>query len=275
MYRENFNKIASLAEEDFSVVCEKKNECDKNIHNDFTGYMPQRKDFEIEYENDVENYLADLEFFDDDRPDDVLIKLKQIEVYQKVLDEREERKKFVIERWPLEVKHEKKIKNNVFEKNVYSSLKPFARLLSFEKHVNFCEALKWESLLKMKLEELKIARLKGIKTEDDFRKYLLHKKNSNADRAKEYDTLAKEEFYYKAAEIQKNEVLRDLEGSYRGNGVENDFLQMTGLSPTQFCALKDKIAGNMQAKFSQIRDDKIDDCKKEFIDFIVKYKGNC
>ena len=60
--------------------------------------MPLRRDFEIEYENDIENYLADLEFYDDDRPEDIAIKLKQLEVYLKVLNEREERKDFVMNR---------------------------------------------------------------------------------------------------------------------------------------------------------------------------------
>jgi len=59
---------------------------------EFAGYMPKRKDFEIEYDNDMEMYLADLEFFTDDTEQDRETKFQQLEVYNKVLDEREIRK---------------------------------------------------------------------------------------------------------------------------------------------------------------------------------------
>ena len=242
---------------------------------EFAGYMPLRKDFEIEYENDVENYLSDLEFYDDDRPEDVAIKLKQLEMYSKILDEREERKNFVMNRWPLEVKTEKKFKNNVIERNAYASIKPFARFLRYDKHFLFCEALIKETLLKFKLEELKEARARGIKTEEEFKKFLIQKKNTLPHKVKEYEILLKETFAYKLAEAQKNEVLRNLEDGNSSGEIENEFCQRTGTGVEQFLALKDKIAGNLESKFVQGSDDRADEGnKKEFIDFTVKSKNN-
>ena len=95
--KDKFNEIMDIEEEGFDQT-EKKQEIEKHPLSEFAGYMPLRKDFEIEYENDIELYLADLEFYEDDKSEDVDIKLKQLEVYNKVLDEREERKNFVIDR---------------------------------------------------------------------------------------------------------------------------------------------------------------------------------
>jgi transcriptional adapter 2-alpha len=264
-----FNSF-SEADEHF----DKKNEHERGPAIEFTGYMSLRKDFEIEYENDIENYLADLEFYDDDRPEDIELKLKQLEAYQQVLDEREERKKFVIERWPLEIKAEKKFRNNVFEKNVFQTLKPVARFLPPDKHHSFCDALVKESILKMKLDELKEAKNRGIRTEEEFRKFLLQKKLSFPQKSKEYELLAKEGFSYKAAESQKQEILENLERkTLDSRTIEKEFCERVGLNPSQFESLKDKIAGSMETRAGSTSDDLLDEhLKKEFIDFIVKNK---
>jgi transcriptional adapter 2-alpha len=271
---QNTNLFKYFKIEDDNYTIEKRNDTEKNFLSDFVGFMPLRKDFEIEFENDIETYLADLEFYDDDRPEDVEIKLNQLKVYLKVLDEREERKNFVMERWPLETKIEKKMKN-VFERNAYYSIKPFARLLPFDKHQVFCDALVKENLLKLKLEELKEARSKGIKTEEDFKKFLSQKKNIFVNKIKEYEILSKEIFSYKIAEAQKSEIISNLDQSRRIDAdVEADFCQRIGINLEEFTGLKDKIAGNMENKFSDVNENTEDESyKREFIDFIVKSKG--
>jgi transcriptional adapter 2-alpha len=173
---------------------EKRAEIEKHPLSEFAGYMPLRKDFEIEYENDIEMYLADLEFYEDDKIEDINIKLKQLEVYNKVLDEREERKNFVIERWPIELVNEKKYKDNIIEKTIYQALKPYARLLPPDKHLSLFEGLVKEYILKLKLEELKEAQSRGIKTEEEFRKFINEKKNTFASKSKEFDNVIKEPF---------------------------------------------------------------------------------
>ena len=181
-------------EENPVVAPDKRVEIEKHPLSEFAGYMPLRKDFEIEYENDVEMYLADLEFYEDDKDEDIDIKLKQLEVYNKVLDEREERKNFVIDRWPIELMNEKKYKNNVIEKTIYQALKPYARFLPPDRHLALFEGLVKEYILKLKLEELKEAQSKGIKTEEEFRRYLNEKKNAFSYKGKEYDAIIKEPF---------------------------------------------------------------------------------
>ena len=189
--KDKFNEIMDIEEEGFDQT-EKKQEIEKHPLSEFAGYMPLRKDFEIEYENDIELYLADLEFYEDDKSEDVDIKLKQLEVYNKVLDEREERKNFVIDRWPIELANEKKYCNNIIEKTIYQALKPYARFLPPDQHIALFEGLVKEYILKMKLEELKEAQSRGIKSEEEFRKYLNEKKNTFSSKSKEFDTVVNE-----------------------------------------------------------------------------------
>lgn len=181
---------------------------------EFAGYMPLRKDFEVEYENDIEMYLADLEFYEDDREEDRAIKFRQLDIYNKVLDEREERKAFVMDRWLQELKNEKQFKGNVIQRNIYHTMKPYARFLSPEKHLALCQALVKEYILRMKLVELTEARRQGLTTEAEFKQFLQERRSNNLAKQKEYDVLLKEEFETKAAETQWRELLShpDAEG---------------------------------------------------------------
>jgi transcriptional adapter 2-alpha len=55
---------------------------------EIVGYMPKRGDFDIEFDNDAELLLAEMEFNDDDKPFEVDMKLKVLEIYNQRLDER-------------------------------------------------------------------------------------------------------------------------------------------------------------------------------------------
>lgn len=68
------------------------------------GYMPLRKDFEVEFENDAELALADMEFSPDDHPSERELKLQVIRIYNQKLEERTRRRNFVIERGLIDVK---------------------------------------------------------------------------------------------------------------------------------------------------------------------------
>jgi hypothetical protein len=74
------------------------------------GYMPLREDFDTEHNNDAEQLLVDMEFLADDHPSERLMKLKVIEIYNQRLNERDERKKFVIERGIIDVKRQQQVR---------------------------------------------------------------------------------------------------------------------------------------------------------------------
>jgi transcriptional adapter 2-alpha len=68
------------------------------------GFMPLRGDFEIEHDNSAELLLADMEFAAHDHPSEVSLKLDVIRVFNKKLDDRDERKQFVISRGIVDIK---------------------------------------------------------------------------------------------------------------------------------------------------------------------------
>ncbi len=76
---------------------------------DLPGYMPLREDFDVEYENDAENILADMEFFPDDHPTERELKLQVVRIYNNKLDERDKRKRFVIDRGLIDVKRQQNV----------------------------------------------------------------------------------------------------------------------------------------------------------------------
>jgi len=167
-------------------------EPEKHPLSEFAGFMPKRRDFEVEFENDAEMYLADLEFYEDDTAEDRQIKFRQLDVYNKVLDEREERKNFVIDRWPIELENEKKFKGPI-ERPIFAAMKPFARFLPPEKHLALCQALAQEYILRMKLEELKQAKAAGVRTEQEFIQFLARRKSQlNSARQREYDSVVRD-----------------------------------------------------------------------------------
>jgi anti-sigma-K factor RskA len=63
-----------------------------------------------------------------------------------------------------------------------------------EKHQTLFEGLVKEYVLKLKLEELKEAQSRGIKTEDEFKKFLNEKKNTFSSKSEEYDNVTREPF---------------------------------------------------------------------------------
>ena len=92
------------------------------------GYMPKWKDFETEYDEDAETWVCEMEFSEDDPEDEVKLKLQVLEHYNARLDERNWRKKFVIEWNLLDLK---KIQKNEWklskeERDIVNSMKIFA-----------------------------------------------------------------------------------------------------------------------------------------------------
>ena len=61
------------------------------------GFIMKRNEFEYEWNNECETSIADMEFNADDTMEDVQLKLKVLAIYNHRLDERERRKKFILE----------------------------------------------------------------------------------------------------------------------------------------------------------------------------------
>lgn len=98
--------------------------------------MPLRGDFDIEYDNDAELLLAEMEFNDDDSEYEIDMKFKLLDIYNSRLEERNKRKKFVIERGLLDLKKQSQLdkERTKEEKEIYQMMKVFSRFSSPEEH---------------------------------------------------------------------------------------------------------------------------------------------
>ncbi len=108
----------------------------KTIFGDILGYMPLRGDFDYEYENEAEILLSEMNFSDTDTPEEQTIKYSILEIYNKRLNEREKRKKFLIERNKLDFEEnfKKEKEMSSMEREIRNPLKKYERFLSAEEH---------------------------------------------------------------------------------------------------------------------------------------------
>ena len=127
------------------------------LENEFMGYNPLRKEFNIEHDNDAELLLSELEFFDDDKIQEKRLKFEIIDLYNQRLDERIKRKNFVIERELVDVKKIQGLekRKNKREKEIFQSIKMFMRFLSKDEFDLLLANLAEEQELKQRIEELK------------------------------------------------------------------------------------------------------------------------
>ena len=142
---------------------------------EFAGFMPLRGDFETEYENDGECILADMAFNDEDSTQEIDLKLKIIEGYNKKLDERIKRKAFILEYGLLEYK-KKERKKSKEEKEIYDRLRPYLRILGKQNHEQLITSILAEKQIRRRIEELKKYRKLGLHNLSDITEYEDEKK---------------------------------------------------------------------------------------------------
>jgi len=141
---------------------------------DLAGWMPLRGDFETEHENDAESVIQDIVFNDDDTPADIETKLRLIDNYNKKLDDRIKRKRFIVDHGLLDYKKDKKRSKE--EKDIYERLRPFLRVMTKEEHEEFINGLLAERQLRKKIEDLKKYRKIGVHTLSEVQEYEEEKK---------------------------------------------------------------------------------------------------
>lgn len=150
------------------------------------GYWPKREEFDIEYLNDAELEIAELEFLDDDTPDEKELKMNVLKVYNAQLDEREKRKRFVIERNLLDIKRQMNFERKLSkdDREIFNCLKPFARFMENSQFFEMFEGIVLEKNLRQRLNQLKQYKKAGIKTYEEIEKYLEVESRSKKDEKK-------------------------------------------------------------------------------------------
>lgn len=167
--------------ETLDQIKEKNKNQSEQPFNEILGYMPLRGDFDVEFDNDAELFLAEMEFNDDDTEEEIDMKKKILEIYNKRQDERVKRKKFVIERGLLDLKRQSVIDRTRTkeEKEIYNVLKVFARFQTPEEHEKLVQNIVKERELRRRIEELLAYKRLGLKTFEDVEKFLLEKRSKD------------------------------------------------------------------------------------------------
>uniref|UniRef100_K3X7P8 Transcriptional adapter n=1 Tax=Globisporangium ultimum (strain ATCC 200006 / CBS 805.95 / DAOM BR144) TaxID=431595 RepID=K3X7P8_GLOUD len=156
-----------------------------NPGSELAGYMPLRGDFDVEYDNEAELILADMEFSEDDHPTERELKLKVIEIYNAKLDERERRKRFVIERGLLDYKRHQQSERRrpKDERELIAQMRPFARFQTPKEHDDFVNGLITAMRLRKQILLLQEYRKNGVRTLAEAELYDQEKKKREVDQA--------------------------------------------------------------------------------------------
>ncbi|PVU96405.1 hypothetical protein BB561_001188 [Smittium simulii] len=138
-------------------------------NHEIAGYMPGRNEFEVEHENEAEQIIKDLTFLDEDTSEDHKLKLSVLEIYNNKLNQRIDRKNFMIDRGLFDyskiVNYEKK--KTAAERDLLVRLKTFAKIQSSSDYKLFVDGMLTESTIKNRILQLKEWRSNGITTLSD------------------------------------------------------------------------------------------------------------
>ena len=163
------------------------------LGSELAGFMPRRGDFDVEWENDAESSLADMEFIRGDRPEDKELKLKVLQIYCKKLDEREKRKKFVLNRQLFD--YRKYVQNDLQlpqdERDLVHRMRLFERFHTPDEHKNFIIDILKAKRLRKEIAKLQMYRRIGIRSLAEAEMYELDKDRRQFHKKLEGDAKAK------------------------------------------------------------------------------------
>ncbi|KAL3767665.1 hypothetical protein ACHAWO_004367 [Cyclotella atomus] len=166
---------------------------------EMAGYMPRRQDFDVEHDNDAENLIADMEFAAEDSAADKDLKVEVIKIFNSKLDEREKRKKFILEKKLMNYREnqEQFQKLPADERHLIHRMRLFERFHSSEAHKTFVDNVLKAKRLRKEIAKLQTYRRLGITSLADAEKYELDKSR------REYHKMA---WLKKEAETKKAEA---------------------------------------------------------------------
>ena len=138
------------------------------------GYCPKRNEFDVEYKNDAELELMEIEFKENDTSNMNDMYDRILSNYNNVLDKREERKKFILEKNLIDVKKqvmsEKKLSKE--DREIYQSLKQNIKYLTNEQFRDYFAGVILEKNLRSRLNQLLYYSKIGYKTYDQIYGYI-------------------------------------------------------------------------------------------------------
>ena len=191
----NINRKKEKSEHNNSIILQ--NACNT------LGYCPKRNEFDVEYKNDAEIELMEIEYKENNSQNINDMYDKVLFNYNNILEKREERKNFVMEKDLFDVKKqiikEKKLSRE--DRDIYHSIKQNIKYLTNEQFKDYFEGIILEKNLKSRLNQLLYYYKLGYKTYDQIFKYINELKQKN--------NKIKNKYYSKNSLEQLNVSLRE------------------------------------------------------------------
>ena len=141
------------------------------------GYLPLRREFDVEWDNDAELLVMDVEFVDGEPADERALKLELLKAYNTTLDERERRRDFVVAggglqaaRDPHEIERQRQRRGQSKytgvqqqdERALRSAMRPYAHFQNAETHEQLVRDTQEEAALRRHVAQLRTrARAEG------------------------------------------------------------------------------------------------------------------
>ncbi|KAJ3161878.1 Transcriptional adapter ada2 [Geranomyces variabilis] len=137
------------------------------------GYMPGRREFELECDNEAELMIKDIEFSDSDPPEEIELKMAMFSMYNAALDRRSERKKFVHDRAIVDFKKVQQTEKKRYkeEKELYQKLRVFAKMQTGADFEEFMEGLLAEAKIREEIARLQEYRRMGLRNRSEIDVY--------------------------------------------------------------------------------------------------------
>lgn len=141
----------------------------KHQQEDAAGWMPKRQDFVYEWDNDAEEIIGDMELVEDESKNEHDIKAQVLEIYSKKLDEREKRKKFVLERGMTNFKEFLNVekKRSKDERELREKLRVFMRFMPQDDVDKLVDGIIEERQLRTRIEMMKEGLALGATTVEE------------------------------------------------------------------------------------------------------------
>ena len=163
----------------------KKDDQDKNKHvnqnvYDILGYWEKRKDYDVEFKNEAEIQMSEIEFHEKDINDnidnkeEININYKNLKNYNNILDEREERKKLIIEKNLFDVRKQINFSKRLSkqDREILQILRYNLKYLTKEQFLFIFDSNVLEKNIKARLNQLLYYKSLGCNTYDEITKYI-------------------------------------------------------------------------------------------------------
>lgn len=139
-------------------------------NHEIAGFMPLRGEFETEWENDAEISIKDLQFADEDTPAERNLKFAMLDIYTMVLERRAARHAFIFAHGLQEFKRHQAMDKarSREEREVYATMKPFARFLTAGDFQRLIEGLVREEELRRQIGNLQNYRRHGLRSFEEI-----------------------------------------------------------------------------------------------------------